>query len=60
VAKAEEGGWDEEGSIYESGAVYPSEEALLNCVRNGKNKDADTPEGKSRTVNKLAQKPVSI
>ena len=37
VAKAEEGGWDE-GSIYESGAVYPSEEALLNCVRNGKNK----------------------
>ena len=60
VAKAEEGGWDEEGSIYESGAVYPSEEALLNCVRNGKNKDADTPEGKSRTVNKLAQKPVKL
>jgi ATP-dependent helicase/nuclease subunit A len=60
VAKAEEGGWDEEGSIYESGAVYPSEEALLHCVRNGKDKDADTPEGKSRTVNKLAQKPVKL
>ena len=60
VAKAEEGSWDEEGSIYESGAVYPSEEALLHCVRKGKNKDADTPDGKSRTVNKLAQKPVKL
>ena len=60
VAKAEEGGWDEEGSVYESGAVYPSEEALLHCVRKGKNKDADTPDGKSRTVNKLAQKPVKL
>lgn len=60
VTKAEEGSWDEEGSIYESGAVYPSEEALLRCVRNGKDKDADTPDGKSRTVNKLAQKPVKL
>ena len=60
VAKAEEGGWDEEGSVYESGAVYPSEEALLHCVRKGKNKDADTSDGKSRTVNKLAQKPVKL
>ena len=60
VAKAEEGGWDEEGSIYESGAVYPSEEALLHCVRKGKDKDADTPDGKNRTVNKLAQKPVKL